>query len=469
MMRCLQLCAPEGPSKAHREGLSDRMVPKQTTHRVERYTDMPRYETRSTQSRAAAPPRSLRSWGVFVTSLMLSAAWAPAAWSASTKTILIIGGPKNQSTGQHEYFNGVRALKTLLLESDGMKGSPDVEVREFPFGWPDARQFEGAATIVLYLDGGEQHPLLDEQRRMSFEKAMASGVGLVTLHTASTPPRARVAEFRRWLGISSAGGGLTSGDATVATRPTAEPHPVSRGVGAINYVVEADALPDAASKPTGVTPILAGSVTLHSSPAQSASPPSRDVVAAWAFERAGGGRSFAFTGAHSIDALDIPTVRKMVLNAVYWSAGLDVPGGGVHSNADPVLASKLANPRHGNPLMQTAAVSRPENNDVVTFPWGKINWHVSGPLGNSDSMTTGIVMIDAGQANPRHFHPNCDEVLHVLQGRIRHTMNEVTVEMGPGDTVSIPKGVLHNATNIGDGRAVMAISFSSPWREVVGE
>jgi quercetin dioxygenase-like cupin family protein len=119
--------------------------------------------------------------------------------------------------------------------------------------------------------------------------------------------------------------------------------------------------------------------------------------------------------------------------------------------------------------METAVLSRAENNEVVAFPWGRINWHVSGPLGNSDSMTTGIVMIEPGEANPRHFHPNCDEVLHVLQGRIRHTMNEVTVEMGPGDTVSIPKGVLHNATNIGEGPAVMAISFSSPWREVVGE
>ena len=27
------------------------------------------------------------------------------------------------------------------------------------------------------------------------------------------------------------------------------------------------------------------------------------------------------------------------------------------------------------------------------------------------------------------------EILHVISGRIQHTMNEVTVEMGPGDTV----------------------------------
>ena len=47
-------------------------------------------------------------------------------------------------------------------------------------------------------------------------------------------------------------------------------------------------------------------------------------------------------------------------------------------------------------------------------------------------------------------------------------MNEVTVEMNAGDTVSIPQGVLHNATNIGTVDAVLGISFSSAYREAVG-
>ena len=84
-------------------------------------------------------------------------------------------------------------------------------------------------------------------------------------------------------------------------------------------------------------------------------------------------------------------------------------------------------------------------------------------------MTTGLATIKPGQANPRHFHPNCDEILHVISGKIRHTMNEVTIEMNPGDTVTIPSGTLHNATNIGHDDAVLSISFSSANRETVGE
>jgi quercetin dioxygenase-like cupin family protein len=47
-------------------------------------------------------------------------------------------------------------------------------------------------------------------------------------------------------------------------------------------------------------------------------------------------------------------------------------------------------------------------------------------------------------------------------------MNEVSVEMSAGDTVSIPQGVLHNATNTGDEDAILAISFNTAFRGAVG-
>ncbi len=48
-------------------------------------------------------------------------------------------------------------------------------------------------------------------------------------------------------------------------------------------------------------------------------------------------------------------------------------------------------------------------------------------------------------------------------------MGTQKVEMTAGDTVSIPTGVRHNARNIGTEDAVLAISFSSAHREVIGE
>lgn len=119
--------------------------------------------------------------------------------------------------------------------------------------------------------------------------------------------------------------------------------------------------------------------------------------------------------------------------------------------------------------IKEAIVTRPAQNSVLPQPWGELTWYVSRELGNSDTMTVGQAVIKPGQQNPRHFHPNCDEVLHVVQGHIRHSMNDKTVEMRAGDTVSIPQGVKHNATNIGTEDAVLAISFSSADRQVVGE
>jgi len=116
-----------------------------------------------------------------------------------------------------------------------------------------------------------------------------------------------------------------------------------------------------------------------------------------------------------------------------------------------------------------AALARSTGHEVEETPWGRLVWMVAGRLGNSTTMTVGRCYIDPGQANPRHHHPNCDEVLHVLEGTIEHSAGDELVAMGPGDTISIPAGVVHNARNVGTEQAVFVISFSSAHREVVGE
>src|SRR5437763_13164918 len=58
--------------------------------------------------------------------------------------------------------------------------------------------------------------------------------------------------------------------------------------------------------------------------------------------------------------------------------------------------------------------------DVEETSWGRLVWMIAGRLGNSATMTVGKSYIYPGSANPRHYHPNCDEVLHVLAGDIEH-------------------------------------------------
>ncbi len=118
-------------------------------------------------------------------------------------------------------------------------------------------------------------------------------------------------------------------------------------------------------------------------------------------------------------------------------------------------------------LPERAMITKPHQYKTIEMDCGRLTWFASGELGNSATMTVGCSHLRPGQMNPRHFHPNCEEILHVLQGRIVHSLNDEEVEMAPGDTVSIPPNAVHNARNIGDTEAVLFICFSSADRQTV--
>ena len=52
---------------------------------------------------------------------------------------------------------------------------------------------------------------------------------------------------------------------------------------------------------------------------------------AWAYERPGGGRGFGFTGGHNHVSWQDDNYRKIMLNAILWTAGMQVPENGVDS------------------------------------------------------------------------------------------------------------------------------------------
>ena len=80
-------------------------------------------------------------------------------------------------------------------------------------------------------------------------------------------------------------------------------------------------------------------------------------------------------------------------------------------------------------------------------------------------MTCGRVTISAGKANPRHRHPNCDEVLYLIRGRLEHTLGEALILLEAGDALSIPVGIAHNARSLGLEDAVMVVAYSTADRQ----
>ncbi len=103
-------------------------------------------------------------------------------------------------------------------------------------------------------------------------------------------------------------------------------------------------------------------------------------------------------------------------------------------------------------------------------PWGALQWLIGGPSHGELGLTIGRVTFEPGQSNPHHRHPNCDEVLHVIEGRVEHTLADGSVcLLNAGDSIVIPRNVPHHARNTGSGRAEVLVIFNSGQRQVVGE
>jgi quercetin dioxygenase-like cupin family protein len=105
----------------------------------------------------------------------------------------------------------------------------------------------------------------------------------------------------------------------------------------------------------------------------------------------------------------------------------------------------------------------------IREPWGSLRWLASAAIGNAEDVTLGHVIIRAGQANPRHSHTTCQEVLYLLRGRLRHTVGDATVTLEAGDTLTVAANVPHHAVNVGDEDAEMIVAYSSGRRDFVLE
>jgi mannose-6-phosphate isomerase-like protein (cupin superfamily)/type 1 glutamine amidotransferase len=398
--------------------------------------------------------------------------------SPSGPTIVLIGGEKQgYPRTEHDYPDGILAIERLI------KGSPQLQalnpvVKTFPTGFPsDLSEIADADVVLMYFGmdygSGERHvgtmghALDNEPRRVAMERLMAKGVGLIALHQASTiPDQASIIPMADWLGAVRFGMADRATEIAQMEITGAGKNPIANGLKPFELLDEF--YPTLTfSKTDKITPILSAKVhiqTRNNLPVFEE--PSADHIIAWAAERPNGGRSFAFTSGHYLLTFDQPQIRDMLLNAILWTSKRDVPPAGATTNA-PTMP-------HGGSRAATSATPRRlllTRTDalVQAQPWGKLEWLASRELGNSLFMTVGIATIKPGKENPVHSHPNCDEIMHVLQGHIMNRVGDKEYEMSAGDTITIPEGTPHNSRNIGKEDAVLSISYNSADRISIGE
>jgi quercetin dioxygenase-like cupin family protein len=91
-------------------------------------------------------------------------------------------------------------------------------------------------------------------------------------------------------------------------------------------------------------------------------------------------------------------------------------------------------------------------------------WAVRGGDPDGAEMTFGIAAFDAGKGNAEHIHPDCQEIVYVLEGRVEHTLGDQTTVLGPGDLIVVPRDVPHRLRALEEAPARACIVFSSPNR-----
>jgi type 1 glutamine amidotransferase len=273
--------------------------------------------------------------------LSLSVLSAP-CHAGDAKIVLIPGRPSH-AAGDHEFHAGLKLLAKCLSQMPGVQPvylePSDLVPGE---GWPsDERVFEDARTLVFFMDGGGRHPMIQENRLQTLRKLMERGVGLVCMHYAVEVPKGEPGDrLLDWIG-----GYYESGYSTnphwVAEVQSLPDHPITRGVKP--FSVKDEWYYNIRFRPEmrGITPILVAKPDDATRQGRSSSPrgpyphivanKGRDEVLAWCVERPDGGRGFGFTGGHSHVNWGQPDFRKLVLNAILWTAQVEVPSQGVES------------------------------------------------------------------------------------------------------------------------------------------
>lgn len=97
--------------------------------------------------------------------------------------------------------------------------------------------------------------------------------------------------------------------------------------------------------------------------------------------------------------------------------------------------------------------------------WGTLRWVASKPIAGINGLTLGRVVIKKGKANPPHRHPNCDELLLLTKGKLRHVVGRKSFTLNAGDTLVIPKNAVHWAKSTGRTDAEMIVAYNSGRRE----
>jgi len=253
------------------------------------------------------------------------------------KTIVFFTDDGGHGWMQHENTAGSILLAKRLAYA--LPGVRCIVLRDI---FPDAEMLAEADSLVLFSNGHEGHPtMVFPEASELLENALEDGIGLVGIHWALEPGDDAGADL-----LNRAFGGHFKLDYSVNPMWLAEfkeipAHPVNNGVEPYTiyeeYYFNIYFVDEGGERTDTLTAIPPDLVTkIPKDGPRSNNPHVRESagqphVIAWTWDRDDGGRSFGFNGGHFHWAWKHDDYRLGMLNAIAWTAGIDVPENGIDS------------------------------------------------------------------------------------------------------------------------------------------
>lgn len=99
--------------------------------------------------------------------------------------------------------------------------------------------------------------------------------------------------------------------------------------------------------------------------------------------------------------------------------------------------------------------------------FGSVQWAVRSGDPDGAETTVGLAVFGAGRSNVEHSHPDCEEIVYILEGEVEHTLGDQSAILRAGDLIVVPRGVPHRLINRAEADVRAYIVFSSPDRTFV--
>jgi type 1 glutamine amidotransferase len=177
--------------------------------------------------------------------------------------------------------------------------------------------------VVCFLQNGGNFWLRDKERRAAIEQVLKKGAGFIALHWAVEGPKQLGQPYMEMLGGYYEPGYSDNPHNKTTVEPADPTHPIARGWKPFEsrdeFYFKIRLLPDA--RPV----ILASSLKGHDNKQY------QGQTIGWVYDRKGDsgplgpGRSFGFTGCHFHINFGDAEFRRLIVNGILWTAGLEVP------------------------------------------------------------------------------------------------------------------------------------------------